>query len=92
MNLLRFVGKWILTCALSLLFAGNACAAETVVGPERWEKEIAAFESGDAENLPEKGGIVFVGSSSIRRWKTLAADFPDHRLLKRGFGGSHTIS
>ena len=29
-----------------------------------------------------------MGSSSIRLWKTLAADFPEHRLLNRGFGGS----
>ena len=88
MNLLRLVGGWILMCALSLLFSGNACSAETVLGPEKWEKEIAAFESRDAESPPEKGGIVFVGSSSIRLWKTLAADFPEHRLLNRGFGGS----
>ena len=52
------------------------------------EKEIAAFEQADARNPPAKGGIVFVGSSSIRLWKTLAQDFPQHRVLNRGFGGS----
>src|SRR5437867_2700351 len=54
----------------------------------KWEKEIAAFEQADREHPPEKGGIVFVGSSSIRKWTTLAADFPRHRVLNRGFGGS----
>lgn len=54
----------------------------------KWEKEIAAFEAQDAEHPPEKGGIVFVGSSSIRKWTTLAADFPQHRVFNRGFGGS----
>ena len=29
-----------------------------------------------------------MGSSSIRLWKTLAQDFPEHRVLNRGFGGS----
>ena len=54
----------------------------------QWEKEIAAFEQADAKVPPPKGGIVFVGSSSIRLWKTLAQDFPQHRVLNRGFGGS----
>lgn len=59
-------------------------------GPARWEKDIAAFEKSDAVNPPPKGGIVFVGSSSIRMWKTLAQDFPKHNVINRGFGGSQT--
>jgi lysophospholipase L1-like esterase len=58
------------------------------VDPGKWEKEIAAYEAADAKRAPEKGGIVFVGSSSIRMWKTLAQDFPKHRVINRGFGGS----
>ena len=54
----------------------------------QWENEIAALEKADALTPPPKGGIVFVGSSSIRLWKTLAQDFPQHRVLNRGFGGS----
>ena len=54
----------------------------------KWENEIAAFEHADAQTPPPKGAIVFVGSSSIRLWKTLAEDFPQHRVLNRGFGGS----
>ncbi len=54
----------------------------------RWEKDIAAFEASDRTNPPPKGVIVFVGSSSIRLWKTLAQDFPDHKVINRGFGGS----
>jgi lysophospholipase L1-like esterase len=33
--------------------------------------------------------VLFIGSSSIRFWKTLQADFPQYRVLNRGFGGSH---
>ena len=65
-----------------------ACTAPLLADPAKWEKEIAAFEKADAAKAPEKGGIVFVGSSSIRMWKTLAADFPEHHVLNRGFGGS----
>jgi lysophospholipase L1-like esterase len=57
----------------------------------KWEKEISAFEAKDKENPPPKGGIVFVGSSSIRKWTTLAEDFPHHHVLNRGFGGSQII-
>lgn len=32
--------------------------------------------------------LVFVGSSSIRRWEGLSRSFSDHRPLQRGFGGA----
>ncbi len=54
----------------------------------KWQTEIEAFAKADAATAPAKGGIVFTGSSSIRRWTSLAADFPQHRVLNRGFGGS----
>jgi len=53
-----------------------------------WEKEIAAFEASDRTHPPASGCIVFVGSSSIRLWTTLAADFPGLPVVNRGFGGS----
>ncbi len=36
-------------------------------------------------------GVVFVGSSSIRLWTTLAQDFPGVPVINRGFGGSRII-
>jgi lysophospholipase L1-like esterase len=54
----------------------------------KWDSEILAFEAADLTNPPPKSPIVFVGSSSIRLWKTLAQDFPKHHVLNRGFGGS----
>ena len=66
--------------------------AEPEVDPfAKWEKPIAAFEERDRQNPPPKGGIVFVGSSSIQKWTTLARDFPHHQVLNRGFGGSQLI-
>jgi lysophospholipase L1-like esterase len=32
--------------------------------------------------------VLFIGSSSIRLWTTLAEDFPKHQVINRGFGGS----
>jgi len=57
--------------------------------PDFFESEIKAFEEADREQPPEPGGIVFVGSSSIRFWSSLAADFAPLRVLNRGFGGAH---
>lgn len=62
--------------------------AAEAAGPQRWEPEIRAFEAADRTNPPPKGGILFIGSSSIRLWTTLAQDFPEHPVLNRGFGGS----
>ncbi|OSZ64101.1 hypothetical protein CAP40_15490 [Sphingomonas sp. IBVSS2] len=50
--------------------------------------EIAAFEARDAMARPAKGGVLFLGSSSIRMWPDLAREFPGHNVINRGFGGS----
>jgi len=52
-----------------------------------WENDIASFEKSDRIAPPPQGPIVFTGSSSIRLWKTLELDFPEHYVLNRGFGG-----
>ncbi len=57
----------------------------------RWEKDIAAFEAADRAQPPRKGGILFIGSSTIRRWTTLERDFPDCHVINRGFGGSEIV-
>ena len=53
-----------------------------------WEPEIRAFEKSDRLNPPPSNAVLFVGSSSIRKWTTLAADFPGVTVINRGFGGS----
>lgn len=53
-----------------------------------WANDIRKFEEADRTSPPPRGGIEFVGSSSIRLWTTLAQDFPDKPVFNRGFGGS----
>jgi lysophospholipase L1-like esterase len=62
--------------------------AEPIVAPAKWEKEIARIETTHPAKPEEKGGIIFIGSSSIRMWSSLAEDFPKHRVANHGFGGS----
>jgi len=57
----------------------------------KWEREIAAFEQADLTNPPPRNASLFIGSSTIRFWKTLAQDFPDHPVINRGFGGSEIV-
>ncbi len=54
----------------------------------RFEPEILAFEEKDKLQGIEKGKILFIGSSSIRRWKTIKNDLAPLPVLNRGFGGS----
>lgn len=54
----------------------------------RWEAAISAFEKMDERDAPPKGGVVFVGSSSIRLWD-LKESFREVQAINRGFGGSH---
>lgn len=60
-----------------------------VSAPSQWEPDIRRFEAADRTNPVRPGTpIIFVGSSSIRMWQTLEADFPGLAVLNRGFGGS----
>lgn len=57
--------------------------------PNRFEKDIRAFEEQDRHKLPPENAIVFTGSSSVRNWhKHLVQDFQGMTVLGRGFGGS----
>ena len=69
-----------------IVLAAQPARSETEDAP--FEAEIRAFEAADAKQMPPAGAVLFVGSSSIRLWTTLAEDFPDHTVINRGFGGS----
>jgi lysophospholipase L1-like esterase len=62
--------------------------ADSALDPTRFEAEIRAFEAADRAKPPPLAGVVFIGSSSIRNWTNVAADFPGVPALNRGFGGS----
>lgn len=78
-----------LLTGIILLLPSTPISAQNAVDPLRFEKEIAAFEQEDRENPPPANPILFIGSSSIRMWKTLAEDMAPLPVINRGFGGSH---
>jgi len=58
--------------------------------PNSFEPEIREFEKQDSKHFPAPGQVLFIGSSSIRLWKSLQDDFKGTPIINRGFGGSKT--
>lgn len=55
----------------------------------RWQESLDAFAAADRARPPPAGGVVFVGSSSIRLWDDLEKQFDGvGGVVRRGFGGS----
>ena len=55
----------------------------------RWQESLDAFAAADRAQAPVPGGVLFVGSSSIRLWDGLESQFDlKPAVVKRGFGGS----
>ena len=79
----------IMALFLACLAYGLA-GADAGIPPQKpiWEPEIRAFEKKDQLQPPPQNAILFVGSSSIRKWTTLTNDFPGLQVINRGFGGS----
>ncbi|RZM24574.1 MAG: hypothetical protein EOO88_22365 [Pedobacter sp.] len=50
--------------------------------------EIQNFKRKDSVAMPAKNGIVFLGSSSIRKWTDAETTFKSYNVINRGFGGS----
>ena len=81
-----------LALSLLLLIALRpALLAQAARDFSQWEKDILAFEAADRTNPPPKGSVLFVGSSTIVRWKTLQQDFPGLTVVNRGFGGNQIV-
>ncbi len=79
---------------LLTLIAGAVMGCETAPrsslathNSAKWESAIAEYEAQEQTNRPASGCIVFTGSSYIRRWTSLATDFPGLPVVNRGFGG-----
>jgi len=66
-----------------MLAASTALAQQ----PDRWERFVAAYDEADKVSPPLKHQIVFVGSSTIRRWD-VASYFPDLKIINRGIDGT----
>lgn len=57
--------------------------------PLRFKDEVNSYMQADKSNPPPEDCYLFIGSSSMRMWKSLQEDFTDYPVINRGFGGSH---
>lgn len=76
-----------------ILFTAFFITSQLVVAQEvshnlPFQNEIDAFVKADSIAMPAKGNILFVGSSSFRKWTDIQNYFPGYPILNRGFGGS----
>ena len=71
--------------------AAQRAAARATVVDTRWKESFDAFAAADLQQAPAPGGVLFVGSSSIRLWSDLEAQFSGTPVIKRGFGGSRML-
>ena len=55
---------------------------------KEWELDILKLEKRDQAEVHTADSILFIGSSSIRRWKTIAPTMAPYPVIQRGFGGS----
>lgn len=83
----RFAAVVLLAFAALTTPAAPACADKPDPDPARFDQEIAAFKAWDSKNAFPEHALLFVGSSSIRFWRTAEA-FPGKPVINRGFGGS----
>ncbi|HET8876998.1 MAG TPA: SGNH/GDSL hydrolase family protein [Casimicrobiaceae bacterium] len=86
-------GKLLLAAALTVFAsigtAGAAALPDAPIPGSRWDAAFAAFAADDEAHPHPAGGVLFVGSSSIRLWSDLESQFHDLPVvIKRGFGGS----
>ena len=72
---------------LSILFLFISVTLLAQNKPAFWD-DIQAFKKQDSVHFPEKGQILFTGSSSFTNWKDVNEYFPGYHILNRGFGGS----
>jgi lysophospholipase L1-like esterase len=54
----------------------------------QYATDVARWVAQDAADPLPGNGIVFAGSSSIRRWEELTRDFADYNVIQRGLGGA----
>jgi hypothetical protein len=73
---------------LFLLFIGLAFSAGVSAQQDfPFDNEIRAFKHQDSLSFPKPGGILFIGSSSIRKWTDLEQRYAGKPVIRRGVGG-----
>ncbi|EAZ80688.1 GDSL-type esterase/lipase family protein [Algoriphagus machipongonensis] len=76
------------TLVTLVLFLSLTATANLFAQENRFDQEIAQISQEVDNKGWSKGSVLFTGSSSIRMWKNLQAQFPEVPIINTGFGGS----
>ena len=57
-------------------------------GQQAFAAEIKAFRQQDSLRMPPPNEVLFIGSSSFRKWTDVQSYFPGTPIINRAFGGS----
>ena len=55
---------------------------------QKWEKAIVEIEQRDQSEVDPDDAVLFIGSSSIRRWESIKDDIKPYKPIQRGYGGA----
>jgi lysophospholipase L1-like esterase len=79
---------------LVTLVGANASSAvradQATASPDRFEKNVLAYEAADKAAPAPRGAILLVGDSQFYRWRTLADDLPGYTVVNRGIDSFQT--
>jgi lysophospholipase L1-like esterase len=76
----------VISYILGLLLIAHVQTTQAQTLP--YYSEIQAFKKQDSISFPPKNAVLFVGSSSFRKWTDAQSYFPNRTIINRGFGGS----
>ena len=74
----------VIIIAFTFLFCAGFVKAQNAP----FYSEIQDFKKQDSVHFPPKHAILFLGSSTFRKWTDVQKDFPGYTIINRGFGGS----
>jgi hypothetical protein len=80
--------RGVLILAVGLLCAPMAAAQMQQLATVTFDNEISAFEMADRRASPEPCQVLFIGSSTMLNWSTLASDLAPRGVIARGYSNA----
>ncbi len=90
---MNILGRF-LALSLASAWIAPVFAQENILQPireeavQQWEDDVAELDRENESLEVNEDAILFVGSSSIRRWESIAIDMAPYRPIERGYGGA----
>ncbi len=67
---------------------GELPAEQVAAARERWAADMAKLRARDEVEKYSADAVLFLGSSSVRLWESIAEDMAPYQPIQRGYGGA----